>query len=205
MEQRNTNMVVIACLVVLAILFVYKNSQNAKNEQQWQWDDSWGESDPQVDSSDVKEETASGPDGQTALTFQDAMAKGAQYNRPVFVFLTADWCGFCKKMKTETFSDVNVKKELDKVIVAYLDEKDNKDLIAKFEITGLPGMVMISPDGQSFRTHTGYMDVAAFTKWLGEPMQKGNTQRLVNGPLQNRRLINQTGRISNNINPKEPK
>lgn len=205
MEQRNTNMVIIACLVVLSILFAYKNSQNAKNEQQWQWDDSWGETDPKIDSEAETDKTASGPDGQTALTFQDAMAKGAQYNRPVFVFLKADWCVYCKKMKLETFADANVKKELDKVIVAYLDEKDNKDLIARFRITGLPGMLMISTDGQSYRTHTGFMNTTQFIQWLGEPMGKGNTQRVINGPLQKIRLINQADRISNNIKQKEPK
>lgn len=48
------------------------------------------------------------------LTFEEAAAKTAENPKMVFVDVYTDWCGWCKKMDKDTFSDPKV--------IAYINE-----------------------------------------------------------------------------------
>lgn len=48
------------------------------------------------------------------LTFEEAAAKTTQNPKMVFVDVYTDWCGWCKKMDKDTFSDPEV--------IAYINE-----------------------------------------------------------------------------------
>ncbi len=42
------------------------------------------------------------------LKYDVALEKAKKENKPVMVFFTTSWCGYCKKMKKSTFTDDNV-------------------------------------------------------------------------------------------------
>jgi len=86
-------------------------------------------------------------------------------------FTGSDWCGWCKKLDSETFSKSEfadyAKKNLVLVTVDFPTPKvpqsdelklANKDLAKKFEVSGYPTLVVMKPDGTVVWKQVGYLE-----------------------------------------------
>lgn len=115
-------------------------------------------------------------DGQQSVRFVEvhslaeleSLVKKSQ--KPVMLFITADWCSWCRKMK-QTFEDKRVRHELHDFSALIIDisesTKEDKRLLRRFGIYGPPGMVFLAPDNNNmlmFRSIIGYQKPEAFVK-----------------------------------------
>jgi thioredoxin:protein disulfide reductase len=89
-------------------------------------------------------------------------------NRTAMVFITADWCSWCQKMK-HTLDDPGVKNRLqgfDMLMVDMSDTtKDDKRLMRRLGVYGPPGIVFIAAEQgkmRMLRSIIGYQKPAAF-------------------------------------------
>ncbi|MDD2738707.1 MAG: protein-disulfide reductase DsbD [Methylomonas lenta] len=84
----------------------------------------------------------------------------------------ADWCVSCKEMEVYTFSDAQVKQQLNGFMLIQADVTDNnpedKALLQRFNLVGPPGIIFFDPEGQehSERRVIGYQDAATFVNTL---------------------------------------
>ncbi len=96
-------------------------------------------------------------------------------DKPVYLFVTTDWCTFCKKMKANTFTDPKVQKLLNELFVAIPlnPEKTGtanftgealpySDLAKKLRVNGYPASFFFAPDGQLIGSQPGYVDAKSF-------------------------------------------
>ncbi len=95
---------------------------------------------------------------------QEAYDIATKENKPILVDGWADWCVACKDMDKSTFRDERVISLLkDKWVFVKLDltesNEANESLAAKYEMSGLPTLVLVPQDGdlKKAKRLTGYL------------------------------------------------
>ena len=98
---------------------------------------------------------------------QTATRIAQETGRPMLVKVTADWCGYCKKMKAETFSNSGIVADLTSTFVAVeLNADTNRDLIKRMGVQSLPTILVISPDQQILDKEEGFRSAAQLSQLL---------------------------------------
>jgi thioredoxin-related protein len=95
--------------------------------------------------------------------------------KPVYLFVSTDWCTFCKKMKSETFSDARVQKLLNELFVPITIDPEKPgtasftgrelaydDLAKELGVTGYPANFFFDSEGKLLGSQPGYIDAKTF-------------------------------------------
>lgn len=106
---------------------------------------------------------------QRTQDFSTMQASAQESGKLIFIDAYTDWCGWCKVMDKNTFSDENVAAYMKKQFVSYkLEmEKDSlgKILAMKYAVTAFPSYLILNAEGKLHRILVGYMEIDA---WLEE-------------------------------------
>jgi thiol:disulfide interchange protein DsbD len=92
--------------------------------------------------------------------------------KTVMLDFYADWCVSCKEMEAFTFSDPNVRAQLDRMLLLQVDVTANseadKALLKRFSLFGPPGIIFFDPDGREIKglRVIGYQGPDRFLKTL---------------------------------------
>lgn len=106
-----------------------------------------------------------------AVTLDAAVAESGQSGKPVFAFVTADWCGPCQAFKRGALSDPSVVKYVStNTEPVYIDGDEHPDLVQSLGVTGFPTVVLIS-DGQIVAGRSGVMNAPSLLSWLGSTIE----------------------------------
>lgn len=121
-------------------------------------------------------------------SFDEALKLAKSQNKMVIVDVYTDWCGWCKKMDKESYSNSDVKKIIDdNFILVRLDAEGsgtnkyqgkqytNAELAGYFQVSGFPTTVFLSPEGSiaefsydkiKMKSLPGYYPLEEFKKVL---------------------------------------
>jgi thioredoxin-related protein len=91
-------------------------------------------------------------------SYDEGMSLSKKQGKKVFLYFWADWCGYCKKMEKETFSEKEVTAILNK---KYISIKINSDaeqrLATQYFVRGLPTIWFLSEKGEKISNLPGYV------------------------------------------------
>lgn len=108
--------------------------------------------------------------------YDASLAKAKKDNKLVIVDLYTDWCGWCKKLDRDTYSNMDVERKLTKDFVAVKlnPEKGPKaaKLAKEFGTTGFPHIVFVNADGKKVSEINGYLPPKDFLKQLESVTEK---------------------------------
>lgn len=110
------------------------------------------------------------------LTFVHGYEQGIEQvkasGKPGMFFVTTTWCGPCKKLASENFTDRQVRELLDEFVLVIVDgDTDNAGLEA-FETEGFPHIVFLSSDLEKVGEVLGYTPPAEFTPVVQQALQR---------------------------------
>jgi thioredoxin 1 len=99
-----------------------------------------------------------------ATSWDAAFERAREESKPVLVTFSADWCVWCKRLETTTFTDAKVAGLLaDEVVPLELDvDGAGRELSNRFEIDPLPTVVVLASDGTELGRIVGYEPPASF-------------------------------------------
>jgi thioredoxin-related protein len=121
-------------------------------------------------------------------SFNDAMKLAKESDKRVIIDFYTDWCGWCKKMDAEAYSNKDIKEIIeDNFVFVKMNaegttkvkyrgvEYTESDLAINFQVTGYPTTVFLEPDGKviefkydkvSMNNVPGYFKTKDFKKIL---------------------------------------
>ncbi|MFH1258929.1 MAG: thioredoxin family protein [Elusimicrobiota bacterium] len=93
-------------------------------------------------------------------------AKTAQ--KPLMVDFYTDWCGWCKKLDRDVYTDARIIKLSEGFVCVKVDAEKYPADAQKYGVNGYPTIVFLKPDGTALDKIAGY----AGAKEFGEFMSK---------------------------------
>ena len=102
-------------------------------------------------------------------TWQEALKKSGSEKKLIFLDLSTRWCGWCKKMKANTYSDKNageyfnanfINMELD------AEQGEGKRLAQKFGVTGYPTIYIVDKNENLILSSEGYHEAEDLIKLI---------------------------------------
>ncbi len=99
-------------------------------------------------------------------SYGQALKQAQEEGKLILAYLYTDWCGYCKKMEAETFTDKAVIDEMSDSYVwlklnAETDE-EGRQLQERFNITGYPGLLLLDGEGQEMERISGFVPPGPF-------------------------------------------
>lgn len=124
-------------------------------------------------------------DGINWLSIEEAQTRGKKEPKKVFVDVYTNWCGYCKKMDANTFSNAEVIKYVnDHFYAVKLNAESSKmvsfngtvlseaELAKAFRVTGYPTIVFIDETFRYIQPVPGYREAKEFHKILLQFMEQ---------------------------------
>ena len=113
------------------------------------------------------------------VSLDDAQQLAKESAKSIFIDFTADWCGWCKVMDKNTFSDLEVAGFMNDNFYAVRLDYDSPDKLdffgekltarelgAKYRVPGLPTILLLSSDSKKSKKLVGYKKPEPFLDGL---------------------------------------
>ncbi|NNE67765.1 MAG: thioredoxin family protein [Pyrinomonadaceae bacterium] len=100
---------------------------------------------------------------------EDALAKAKSENKLVFVDVSAIWCGTCRRLDNEVFSNEEVKKVLNERFVfsrLEYEEEEGQKFIRERNVEGFPNLWVLDSDGNNIKRLRVMFDPKKFADQL---------------------------------------
>ncbi len=116
-------------------------------------------------------------------TWDEALALSKKEGKPIFLDVYATWCGPCKMLKRNTFSNAEAGKYFNKhfINVALDGEKgDGIKMARKLNVQAYPSLYILDSNGNKLMTKTGYIQAKELIKFGKQAMARGTKLAVLN-------------------------
>jgi len=98
--------------------------------------------------------------------YKKAISTSRKNSRNLFIDFETTWCGPCKTMDQWVYSADTVVDATKGIVCVKIDGDDNRDLVKKYEVTGYPTLILVSPSGEILKKVAGYQSVEKMIAFL---------------------------------------
>jgi len=88
---------------------------------------------------------------------QDALKSAKAQHKPIMIDFYTDWCGWCKKLDSDTYSDPKVNAAAKKFICVKIDAEKEPNLASKYGVSGYPTIIFLDSNGTVLSKIPGYL------------------------------------------------
>ncbi len=109
--------------------------------------------------------------------YETALAESRRTGRPVLVRVTAEWCGACKQMKSQTFTDAGIIRGISTGFIPVdIDADADRKLIELMGVRSLPTILVITPDLRIVERIEGFRTVQQLSASLMRHTQRAELE-----------------------------
>ncbi len=106
-------------------------------------------------------------------SLNEAMLEAKRSHKLLMVDFYTGWCGYCKKLDAETYTDAGVIRLSDQVVSVKVDaEHEGKALATKYKVRGYPTILFLNETGGVEGNIGGYLPPAGFSQRFTETMKR---------------------------------
>jgi thioredoxin 1 len=105
----------------------------------------------------------------STATLADAKQSATEAGKPIFVDLSAVWCGYCKKMKKNVYTDAAVAQAMNAGYIPLAldgEKSEGAELVSTLGINGFPTLLILDAQGSVLKKNTGYLDAEQLIAFL---------------------------------------
>lgn len=132
------------------------------------------------------------------LPFKDIVAKAKKEKKLVFIDAYASWCGPCKMMEKNVFTQKSVGDYFNANFINArfdMEKGEGREIAAKFGVRSYPTYLFLNGEGELVSRNTGYMEESMFVTMAQDVNSPGNAkgslkERFANGEKNPEFLIN---------------
>ena len=103
-----------------------------------------------------------------------AIAKAKETGRPIMIDFYADWCGPCKMLDAETYSDDRVAAASTNLVMVRIDVDQNQPLAGRYRVESIPTIVVLNSEGTEINREVGFMPVGPMLTMMERATAKKN-------------------------------
>lgn len=110
-------------------------------------------------------------------SWNEAVVKAKKEKKPIFLDIYATWCGPCKLLKKETFTNKSVAAYFNAnyINVSLDGEKGEGEMLAqKYQIPGFPTLIILNKEAVPVHATAGFMPPAEFLQFGRDGFSKAN-------------------------------
>jgi len=108
----------------------------------------------------------------------DALSQASSGDKLIIVDVVADWCGWCRQMETQTWTNSKVVQLTQQYVFLRLNgekERDGIELAERFQVDGYPTVMLLNADGTEFDRFEGFMSADRFLNRLNASLVNPQT------------------------------
>jgi thioredoxin-related protein len=94
--------------------------------------------------------------------FQDALKSAKAGGKPVMVDFYTDWCGWCKKLDSDTYSNPKVSSLSEKFVCVKINAEKDPSLAEKCNVSGYPTILFLDGNGKVLSRIPGFLPADQF-------------------------------------------
>jgi thiol:disulfide interchange protein len=110
-------------------------------------------------------------------SMDEALQQAAKKNRPIMIDVYADWCGWCKRLDSDTYSNKDVIAKSGEFVDLKLDADANKDIVNQYKIGGLPTILFLDSQGHEIHKVIGYKPPNQFVVEMDKALSTFKNER----------------------------
>lgn len=110
--------------------------------------------------------------------FAEALKKAGTENKVLFVDCYTDWCGPCKYLASQVFTDDRVADYINEHFISLkvdCEKGEGPELAKKYNVSGYPTLLFISPDGELINKIVGASSPDKFIDLVKEALDEENS------------------------------
>ncbi len=110
-------------------------------------------------------------------SFPEALAAAQAAQKPLLIDFTADWCGFCHMLAEQSFPHPRIQALKDALVWARIDAEREEALFVKYQVQGLPTLVMVDGEGREITRLRGFVDGKNLANFIEQGLTKSRLLR----------------------------
>lgn len=107
--------------------------------------------------------------------FKEVLATARASHKKIFVDAYATWCAPCRLLQKTTFRDVKAAAYFNKNFINVsidVEKAEGPELVKKWQVDGLPTLLILDEQGNVLESHTGYVDGPGLLEFAKEASGK---------------------------------